>query len=94
MWIHPQTHQHTTITTTLPSHTQNGYNKRRFYFILFLFFKLTQPNSLCPYIWIDTDLDFVSFGKVTGFQGIHFVLSLDFISFRFMYKQSFLSFTI
>ena len=33
----------------------------------------------------------VSFGKLTGFQGIHFVLSLDFIVFFFMYKLSFLS---
>ena len=81
---HPPTHTHkptppphtsnTPHTPTHPphTHTHTGYleNKR------FL------ENSLSPIhsvhcIWIGTNLDWVSFGKLTGFQGICFVLSLD-----------------
>ena len=41
--------------------------------------KLTLFNSLCLCIWIGTNLDWVSFEKLRGFQEIHLVLSLGFI---------------
>ena len=80
-----------TITTHLPSLTHTKFKMTTLKTSSFLFcfccvcccccFKLIQSNSLCPCIWIGTNLDWVSFGKVTGFQGINSVLSLDFIFF-------------
>ena len=56
--------------------------------LLFVFFSKNsnQFNSLWPCIWIDNNLHWVSFGKLTCFQGIHFLLSagLFFLLHQFM----------
>ena len=79
---------HTTITTTLSSPTHKMATSKTSVFVFVLFFskKLTQSNSLCPYIWIGTNQDWVNFGKLTGFQGIHLVLSFRLYFFLDMYK--------
>ena len=75
---HPQTHQHHHHHHALThwSHTQWLPWKQ-----------LSKTHSvqftLCI-IWIGTNLDFSEFEKLTGFQGIHFVLSLGFIFFFFL----------
>ena len=73
---HPQTHQHIPPSPApCPHpHTQNGYLENKHFFLQ----KLTQSNSLCPCIWIGTNLDWVGFEELTASQGIHFVLPLDF----------------
>ena len=85
---HPQTHQH--------SHTHHHHHhpalthrhtmatmKTSVFCCCCCFFFSKNPLSLIhsPCIWTGTNLDRVTFGKLTGFHGIHFVSSLGFIIF-------------
>ena len=82
-YTHP--HLHTPPPpASLPHLTQNGNLENLFQNSL----KIIHCHGC---IWIGNNLDWVSFGKLTGFQGIHFVSSLDFIfDFLCTHKQSFL----
>ena len=82
----------TIITTTLPLSLTHAkwlpWKQAVFCFVCFfvvvvVVFKLTQSNSLCPCIWIGTKLDWLSFGKLTGFSRYPFCFIISFVLFYF-----------
>ena len=75
----PPTHTHPTPHPTHITHTHPDTPNTKISTLKFFFSKSHSVNSLCPCIWIGTNLDWVSFEKLTGFQGIYSVLSLGFI---------------
>ena len=80
--IHPQTHWHSPPSTPPYPHPHT-HKIATLKTSVFFFQKLTQSNSLCPWIWIGTNLNWVSFVKTNRFSRYPFCTTIRLYLFFF-----------